>query len=115
MCGYLADKQKNAKSFDGEKLPIEKITEIENTPFTFDRVVVRDMAGKYGPRRVAISDITLVTGEKVTVFFDKSVIVKEIEEGIRDGHDWTADGINYVVEKVMKKAGDGSYWNIREA
>ena len=114
--GYLANKQKNRKDdAEFEQLPIKAVKEIEGTPFRFDRVTIKDLPGNFGIRHTAICDLTLSTGVKVTCFIDKTAPVRDLEEGIADGHDWTTDGIFYLIEKVMKKKGDGSYWLLREA
>lgn len=113
--GYLANKQKNRKEGDYENLPIKSVKEIEGTPFQINRVIIKDLPGNFGVRHTAICDLTLSTGEKVTCFIDKTAPVRDLEEGIADGYDWTSDGIFYLIEKVMKKKGDGSYWLLREA
>lgn len=114
--GYLANKQMNRKSDEAfENLPIRSVKEIEGTPFQINRVLIKDLPGNYGLRHTAICDLTLSTGEKVTCFIDKTAPVRDLEEGIADGHDWTTDGVFYLIEKVMKKKGDGTYWLLREA
>lgn len=113
--GYLENKQKNRKEqsmAEIEDLPVVKISEIEN-PVKFDRVFMKDLAGKFGVKRTAICDLTDSAGERFTCFINNAAIVRELQEGIEDGHDWTTDETFYVFEKIQKKDGSPA-WIIRE-
>ena len=115
--GYLADKQKMRGDSDPsyEKLPIIEMKELENTPFRFERVCIRDLCTKWGVQHKAICNVSTSTGERFSVFLSGTAVLSALEEGLADGHDWTKDDTLYVIEKVQKKEDAGSYWNIREA
>lgn len=111
--GYLAEKQKERMEY--ETYPIVKVKDIEATPFRIIDVHIADIAGQFGNQHTAVCTITFGDKEeKNTVFISKAIVVRTLEDGIKDGHDWN-DGVFYVLENVDKKSGNGSYWNIREA
>lgn len=107
--GYLKNKQKQQyETFD-----IIKVKDLPGLVFRFKSVHMADIEGDYGIHKTAVCNI--VIGDKpFTVFIDKGVIVKILQEGLDEGHDW-ADGVEYVVDKIRKKKSDGEYWIIREA
>jgi len=111
--GYLADKQKERA--EHKTYETVKVKDMEGAPFRFEDVRFADISGQFGTRRTAVCTIDFGNEEeKRTVFIDKSVIVRTLEEGVRDGHDWK-DGVFYVLSFAEKKSGNGNYWAIDEA
>ena len=72
----IFDKYNKENGQEFEELPIVKVAEIVNLPFTIEKIHIKtDMDGNYGKRDVAITTIKMIeTDERKVVFAENRVL-----------------------------------------
>ena len=83
----IFDKYNKENGQEFEELPIVKVAEIVNLPFTIEKIHIKtDMEGNFGKRDVAITTIKMIeTDERKVVFAENRVLFSKFsylkEEG----------------------------------